>query len=163
MLRSFNTRKEWLNKLSAGNRIANGRSVMLRAILGMRMSAQSILSSLQRAFRPYRFGLIGLAAAIVFWGAASRLSYYHCHPTAEQRASVLRLWIEIRHDFRPAPSRHGIRLAPVTAQALSIHAQPRCDAGSAGTRTVPVQVRLFSLSVSLNPLRSPPAGQYLSA
>lgn len=163
MLRSFNARKERLNKLSAGNRITNVRSVTLKAIFGMRMPARSTLSSLRRTFRPYCFGLIALAAAIVFWGAASRLSYYHFHPDREQRASVLRLWIEIRYDFGPVTSRHGIRLAPVTSQALSIPAQLRCSVGCADARAVPVSVRRFSLSASLVPLRSPPASQCLRA
>lgn len=163
MLRFLDTRKERFTPLAAGNRFTSASGFMLKFILGTTPPAREIVPSSRRIFRLYRLGLIGLAAAIVFWGAASRLSYYHRHPTHEQRASVLRLWIEIRHHLSSIAPRHGTRFATVTSQAIFCSTQPYSGVDCCAVPVARTLTRSVPLSASLIPFRSPPFHAFLPA
>ena len=136
---------------------------MRKVVLRMRTQAQSRLSMGRQILRPYSLGLIGLGLAVVFLGAAYKLSLYHRHSAPSMRASVVKLWIETRHPhIRPA-ARRGTRFAPVTPQAISSHVRPLPALGRAAACSLGgLTLRIASLAF-LIPFRSPPTHRFLPA
>lgn len=136
---------------------------MRKVVLRMRTPARNQFPLWKQILRPHCLGLIGLGLAVVFLGAAYKLSLYHPHPAPSMRASVVKLWIETRHPHIPAAARRGIRFAPVTPQAISSLVRPLPALGRAAACSLGWLTRRVASLAFLIPVRSPPPHRFLPA
>ena len=149
--------------LSARSPITVIANAMQRRILRMRTQVRCVYPSRIQIFRPCALGIIGLAIAVVLWGAGYKLSLYHRHATPSS-VPVAKLWIESRQAFVTAVSRFKAKSHLVPgSQALSalIPRLPRLSSTVASI--LPVCVRDIDYFVFPIPSRSPPPHRFFLA
>lgn len=155
--------KELFDDLSARSPLTVIARAALRRILRMRTQVRCVYPSWRQILRPCALGIIGLAIAVVVWGAGYKLSLYHRHATPTP-APVAKLWIESRHAFVTAVSRFKAKSHLVPgSQALSVPIQRLPRLSSAVASIPPVCVRdvaCFDLPI---PSRSPPPHRFCLA
>jgi hypothetical protein len=88
--------KELFDPMSARSPIPTNEDATHECVLGTRPPAPSQNLSWRQLFKPYAFGIVGLAVAVFLWGYGYKLSLYNRHPESSSRASVAKLWIEPR-------------------------------------------------------------------
>jgi hypothetical protein len=146
------------DELSARSPITVIANAALRRILRIRTQVRCVYPSWRQIFRPCALGIIGLAIAVVLWGAGYKLSLYHRHATPSS-VLVAKLWIESRHAFVTAVSRFKSHLVPGSqAQSVLIQRLPRLS--SAVASILPVWVRDIAYFDFPIPSRSPPPHRF---
>jgi hypothetical protein len=138
-------------------------SVVWRSIICIKAPMLCGCSSLKQRFRPCALGIIGLAIAVVLWGAGYKLSLYHRHATRSP-VPVAKLWIESRNASVTAASRFKAKshLVP-DSQAFSVPTQRLPHLSRAVACILPVCTRGVAHFDFLIPFRSPPPPHFFFA
>lgn len=132
-------------------------------ILHGRTQTRCKYPSLKQIFRPCALGTLGLAIAVVLWGAGYKLSLYHRHPTPSP-VPVAKLWIESRNASLAVAS--GLKAKPhlvSSSQAFINPIQRLPHHSHAGVCMLSVPTRDIAYLGFLIPFRSPPPLRFFLA
>jgi hypothetical protein len=118
-------------------------------------------SSSKRRLSPCALEIIGLAIAVVVWGAGYKLSLYHRHATLSS-APVAKLWIESRNASVSAASRFKAKSHLVPgSQAFSVPIQRLPHFSRTVACILPVCTRGVAHFDFRIQFRSPPPSRFL--
>ena len=132
-----------------------------RHFLRMRTQVRCVYPLWRQIFRPCALGIIGLAIAVVLWGAAYNLSLYHRHATPSS-VTVAKLWIESRNASVTVASRFKAKSHLVPgSQAFSVPIQRLPHFSHAVACILPVCTRGVAHFDFRIPFRSPPPPRFL--
>jgi hypothetical protein len=149
------------DELSARSPITVIANAVQRRILRTRTQVRYEFPLWRQIFRPCTLGIIGLAIAIVLWGAGYKLSLYHRHATPSS-VPVAKLWIESRNASMTAASGFKAKSYLISgSQAFFVPIQllPRLSRAVASILIVCVRdVAYFDFLI---PFRSPPPPRFL--
>ncbi len=158
------TQKKVVRQVSAGGTLTIVSASTRRAVVRVRKFARLAYPLWHQMFRPTALGLGGLAITVALWGFGYKISLYYHHPTAAQRATIAKLWVEPPNASLIAVQRLKNQLHLVASpQALcnTFSWLPRL--GRAPVCIFPVY-RGSVLSFDLpSPLRSPPPEDFHTA
>lgn len=118
---------------------------------------------LQQMFRPRVLAFSALVMAVALWGFAYKISLYAVHPTAVQRSSVAKLWLEPDASIVAAKKlqTQSHLLASPQALSSSVSWLPRLDHAVVGLLLEQTYGSLSPIS-SIRP-RSPPQAEFQAA
>jgi hypothetical protein len=136
--------KELFDPMSTRSPIPINGNATWESVLRTRPLALSLNSSWRQLFRPYTFGIIGLAVAVFLWGYGYKLSLYHCHSGSSTHTPVAKLWIEPRS----AP------IAATSSLKAKSHFVARSQAAVATVQRLPSMCRAFACILPLRERRA---------